>query len=260
MQVCQTSPSINPGTRASAISAARIVPEPRGFVRISASPGRAPPLAITRGAIPVTVKPMVSSAPSVEWPPTMSAPASRSTRAASSMISASMRACRSGPIGGSAICARAVCGAAPIAQMSPSACRAASRAIRRASGLKPRRWSVVRTCTPPPGCASTAASSPGPDRTSGRWGGGRSASAAASMSGPSFAPQPPHRGRRARCCARPLVASLGTGGGDMAGRSASLSMKARSIRSFSRQSRGPDRARPHLSATASLAPSATSLR
>jgi len=75
-----------------AISAARIVPVPSGLVRISASPGLAPALVTGVCAVPVTVNPITSSAPTLVWPPTISAPAARKTALAAAMISASMSA------------------------------------------------------------------------------------------------------------------------------------------------------------------------
>ncbi len=179
----------------SAISAAMMVPMPMGLVRSSTSPGTAPPLPMARAARPVTVKPMVSSAPSEVWPPTISAPAALKTSpAACHDLGQHLAALFRATSGGRVICASATCGAAPIAQTSPSACIAAIRAISAASRVKARRWSVVITCTPAPlpsaprhhrrGPRSprrAAALAPRPAR--------RDRSAA-----PSLAPQPPHSG------------------------------------------------------------------
>ena len=133
------SPKITPETRAMAISAAMIVPDPKGLVRINISPGTAPALVIARAASPVTVKPIVNSAPTDVCPPTTSAPAAPKTAAASAMISASISDPFSGDIRGKMICASATCGSAPIAQMSPIAWIAAIRAISRASRVKLRK-------------------------------------------------------------------------------------------------------------------------
>jgi hypothetical protein len=104
------------------ISAARIVPEPRGFVRISASPGRAP-ASVTAGpsARPVTVKPSVSSAPVVVWPPTISAPSAAKISLPRQGVPRGSSPEAPATAGGRMIWASAACGAAPMAQMSPSA-------------------------------------------------------------------------------------------------------------------------------------------
>ena len=120
-QVATASPKITPGRRVRAISAAMIVPLPKALVRINTSPGCAPALVIGRSARPVTVKPMVSSAPVEEWPPTISAPAWAKTFAASSMISASVRVPKVSDRRGRMTWASAACGFAPMAKMSPSA-------------------------------------------------------------------------------------------------------------------------------------------
>ena len=59
------------------MSAASSVPVPIGLVRISASPGRSPPLrsAVAAETSPLTAKPSASSAPSLVWPPTSAQPA-----------------------------------------------------------------------------------------------------------------------------------------------------------------------------------------
>ena len=70
------------------MSAASSVPVPIGLVRMSASPGRSPPLrnAAARETSPLTAKPSASSAPSLVWPPTSAQPASRSTSLAPAII------------------------------------------------------------------------------------------------------------------------------------------------------------------------------
>ena len=99
------------------ISAARMTPVPSGLVSNKRSPGRRPPLRISRpGRVrPVTAKPSANSAPSALWPPTSTAPAASST----SVPPFSMwnRSCSTiaGREGGNVAIASAVSGTPPIA-------------------------------------------------------------------------------------------------------------------------------------------------
>ncbi len=70
------------------MSAASSVPVPIGLVRISASPGRSPPLRRkrSRATRPLMAKPSDSSTPSLVWPPTSAQPASRSTALAPAIM------------------------------------------------------------------------------------------------------------------------------------------------------------------------------
>ena len=63
------------------LSAVEIAPTPSGFVSTSASPACPPALLSTRAGstTPVTARPYFGSGSSIEWPPTSSAPASRTT-------------------------------------------------------------------------------------------------------------------------------------------------------------------------------------
>ena len=70
------------------ISAARIVPVPKGLVSSSASPARMPPLRSSTfgGSTPVTAKPRLASLPSHVWPPASAQPSSRSSAHAPAII------------------------------------------------------------------------------------------------------------------------------------------------------------------------------
>ena len=199
-----------------AISAARIVPEPSGLVRISASPSLAPALVSACWARPVTVKPSVSSAPWLVCPPTTSAPALAKTSAAAPITSAKVRACNVGDRRGRITCAKATCGVAPMAQISPMAWIAVNSPNKRGSQVKVRRWSVVITCTPW-SVRKMAASSPAPVSTSRRCGRGKVCIMALSPCDPTLAPQPPHRGLSPKASASPKTAGSGGLGAGMAG-------------------------------------------
>ncbi len=63
------------------MSACRITPVPSGLVRMSWSPGAAPPIRISasaEAAKPQTAKPTTSSGPVVVWPPTSVTPSASS--------------------------------------------------------------------------------------------------------------------------------------------------------------------------------------
>jgi hypothetical protein len=112
----------------------------QGFVRISASPA-CPPASVTgaRSRSPVTVNPTVSSAPIDECPPSTLAPAGGEDVMRRAHHLAQPRALQPRLQRGRMTVATADCGAAPIAQTSPSACTAATRATSAGSSAKARR-------------------------------------------------------------------------------------------------------------------------
>lgn len=145
-----------------------------------------------------------------------------------------------------------------MASTSPSAWRAAIRAMTYGSGVTARRWSVVTASRAPP-TFNTAASSPEPVSTSERSC-GSDAMAAFSAPGPTFAPQPPQGAGAASASATPGAAWRG-GAAEGIGRSPeNFTMKFWSIRSLIRHSHPPCTVTPPLSASADLPPSEISFR
>ena len=180
-----------------------------------------------RATRPVTVKPIVISAPCVVWPPMISAPASAMTSCAADMISASVRAC-SGPLIRGRIDVQRAPPAAPRPSPTHRPARecAAMRAISHGSAVKARRWSVLMTCTRPADLQGAGVVA-GADQHVLAQAGARAGSAVLSASGPTLAPQPPQIiGWSDSSCAAPRAISRGSAGGGMVGRSRNFCMNA----------------------------------
>ena len=231
---------------------------PSGFVRMNRSPARTPPLRSIRSrcTVPLTLKPSVSSAPSLVWPPVSATPASLSTSTAPASRSNSSASIFASTPCGIVTTARAERGAAPIACRSLRQCVAVMRPKTHGSSTIERNASTDCTRSAPGGSCSTEASSGAsrPTRTSSRRIGSRRASTRSRSVAPTFEPQPPQRiatvesSRITSGGARP---GAGAGAGDLAsdppvalpssisGRSEKRRMNRRSIRSFQRQTHAP---------------------
>ena len=146
---------------ARAISAASKTPVPSAFVRISRSPGRAPPL--RHGApsrtVPLIVSPTAISAPSAVCPPIRTAPASPRPRNTPRSSCSRSRSTMPGAANGRVTETSAETGAPPMAWISPMQWLAAIRPNRYGSSIKARNWSTVWYRVPSTGGASGAASS-----------------------------------------------------------------------------------------------------